>query len=136
MIKKSIGLLIFIFCFFLIYITKPYSQDEYFKYESADLIDHYFSSLQNGDTKQLLSMLTGPYKKKRQNLLENNLQYAEFVRKINADLTFEIVDMNVLDDRKIAVDIIVTRQDSIEKLKLILIREDQILKIYDEQLVP
>lgn len=135
MIKRICATIIIICCFILSYNTLSYGQSEISEQEAKDFIAHYFSSLKNGDTEQLLSMLTGAYKKERQNLLKNT-QYSDFLRNINADLTFEIVDMNVINGSKMAVNIIITRQESIEKLKLILISENNILKIYDEQVVP
>lgn len=68
-------------------------------------------------------------------MLENS-QYAEFLRKINDDLSYEITDMHAIGDKKMVADIIIKRQDSIEKLELVIIREEQVLKIYDEMLNP
>lgn len=51
--------------------------------ESGDarrLLQSYFFALQNGDTSEILNLITGPMLAKRRRLLEDNPQYGEFLR--------------------------------------------------------
>jgi ABC-type transporter MlaC component len=49
-------------------------------FEASSVLGKYFSSLKNGDTSEILNLITGPLLKKREGVLKNNTQYGAFLR--------------------------------------------------------
>jgi len=61
--------------------TILYSQEEVAATnEAKKVLERYFNCLKNGNTSEILNLITGPLLKKREGLLRNNSEYGGFLR--------------------------------------------------------
>ena len=98
------------------------------------VLNDYFISLKNGDTAQILSLLTGPVLEKRERLLRYNPTYGSFLKEKYENVQFLIHGYRFISDFEIFFDIqvILNDQSSLEK-EFMIVQEGGVTKIYSEE---
>ena len=92
---KTLRYNLFLLCFFMVGLmvwpTMLHSQETAIAANEAQrVLEQYFSSLKNGDTSEILALMTGPLLKKREGVLKNNAQYGDFLRERYSGVNFII----------------------------------------------
>ena len=95
--------------------------------EAADpneIVVVYFTALKEGDTGAIKNLLTDDYYLKKRVLLENNLNYSEFLRKYYNGMEFRILS-SVQNSAQAHVDVEQNLQDGTENLFTLTLNKDE-----------
>ena len=118
-------------------VMNCFSQNIIDKTEAQQVLNDYFIYLSNGDTVKILSLLTGPFLKKRERLLRYNPTYGTFLKEKYEYAQFSIIGQRFIDNSKMTFDVqIVLSGQDILKRKFVIVEDVGILKIYSEEEMP
>ena len=125
---------------FVIGPTTLYSQEEIAATDEAKrVLEQYFYSMKNGNTSQILNLITGPLLKKRERLLKYNTQYGNFLRERYKNANLFITSMGFTHNNKLSLKASIVFDDQ-QKLDLIFTfseeGSDGNLKIYSKEKIP
>lgn len=129
--KKTFYLFLILLLISLAFQGKSYSQELFINWDQAESVLYdYFDMLKDGNTSDMLGLLTGPLLKKREKLLRYNPQYNDFLRERYRDAQFVVNSRKPIDNNKLALDASVHFNDR-QKLdiRFILVIEDSRFKI-------
>ena len=129
--KKTFYLFLILLLISLASQGKSYSQELIINWDQAEsVLYEYFDMLKNGNTSDMLGLLTGPLLKKRERLLRYNPRYVDFLRERYRDAQFVVNSRKPIDNNKLALDASVHFNDR-QKLdiRFILVIEDSRFKI-------
>ena len=103
--------------------------------DAQHLLDNYFHQLQNGNSSEILNLITGPLLQKRGRLLRSNAQYGAFLRQRYANANFSILPPAFMHNNKLSLRASIDF-DGKDKLDLVFSFEKDTnhgtLKIYSE----
>ena len=129
--KKTFYLFLILLLISLAFQGKSHSQELFVNWDQAESVLYdYFDMLKNGNTSEMLGLLTGPLLKKRERLLRYNPRYVDFLRERYRDAQFVVNSRKPIDNNKLALDASVHFNDR-QKLdiRFILVIEDSRFKI-------
>lgn len=129
--KKTFYLFLILLLISLASQGKSYSQELIINWDQAESVLYdYFDMLKDGNTSDMLGLLTGPLLKKREKLLRYNPRYVDFLRERYRDAQFVVNSRKPIDNNKLALDASVHFNDR-QKLdiRFILVIEDSRFKI-------
>ena len=118
--------------------TTLYSQKKITDRDEAErILEQYFYGLKNGNTSEILNLITGPLLKKRERLLRYNTQYGTFLKEKYEYAQFSIIGYRFIDNSKITFDVeIVFRDQNSFKREFVIVEDMGFLKIYSEEESP
>ena len=103
--KKTFYLFLILLLISLASQGKSYSQELIINWDQAESVLYdYFDMLKDGNTSDMLGLLTGPLLKKRERLLRYNPRYGDFLRERYRDAQFVVNSRKPIDNNKLALD--------------------------------